>query len=116
MDRRTFLAGTGAVLLAAPLVGGAQQATRPPAEDQYVEIVPGKTTKQEIVAFFGQPDYGTIQGSEGEELIYYIRSLGPPYPMWFRNPSLRNRNGMLLFLVDQRGLFVSYSVTSQPSP
>jgi len=28
MDRRTFLAGTGAVLLAAPLSAGAQQAGR----------------------------------------------------------------------------------------
>ena len=30
MDRRTFLAGTGAVLLAAPLAGEAQQATKVP--------------------------------------------------------------------------------------
>jgi len=67
------------------------------------------------------PSPGWLSGEGGvcstpEELIYYIRSLGPHHPMWFRNPSLRNRNGMLLFLVDQRGLFVRYSVTSQPSP
>jgi hypothetical protein len=149
ITRRRFLAGTGAVLLAAPLRAEAQRARnevlhlaqeppppsgfvcpgntfwnghgctsgrRPPTDDQYVEIVPGKTTKQEILAFFGQPDYGSIQGSEGEKLIYYVHSLGPPYPMWFRDPSLRDRNGMLLFLVDQRGLFVRYSVTTQPSP
>jgi hypothetical protein len=73
--RRAFIGALAGGLLAAPLAGGAQQATRPPAEDQYVEIVPGKTTKQEILAFFGQPDYGTIQGSEGEELIYYVRSV-----------------------------------------
>jgi hypothetical protein len=95
---------------------GCTSGRRPPTEDQYVEIVPGKTTKQEILALFGEPDYRSTQGSGDEELIYYMHSLGPPYPMWFRHASLRNRNGMLLFLVDQRGLFVRYSVTSQPSP
>ncbi len=149
MERRAFLAGTGAVLLVAPLTTEGRQARnevrhlaqepppsrglvcpgntywnghgctsgrRPPAEDQYVEIVPGKTTKEEILALFGEPDYRSTQGSGNEALSYYMHSLGPPYPMWLRDASLRNRNGMLIFLMDQRGLFVRYSVTSQPPP
>jgi hypothetical protein len=95
---------------------GCTSGRRPPAQDQYVEIVPGKTTKQDILALFGEPDYRSTHGSGNEELIYYIRSLGPPYPMWFRDASLRDRAAMLVFWVDQRGLFVRYSVTSQPSP
>lgn len=149
INRRTFLADTGAVLLTAPLAAEVQQARnkvrqlaqepppppglvcpgntywnghgctsgrRPPAEDQYVEIVPGKTTKQEILAIFGEPNYRWTQGSGDEALSYYMHSLGPRYPTWFRDASLRDRNEMLVFWVDQRGLFVRYSVTSQPSP
>src|SRR6266545_3803463 len=149
MERRAFLAGTGAVLLVAPLTTEGRQARnevrhlaqepppsrglvctgntywnghgctsgrRPPAEDQYVEIVPGKTTKEEILALFGEPDYRSTQGSGNEALSYYMHSLGPPYPMWLCDASLRNRNGMLIFLMDRRGLFVRYSVTSQPPP
>src|SRR5688572_12836483 len=64
---------------------GCTSGRRPPAEDQYVEIVPGKTTQQDIRALFGEPNYRSTHGSGHEALIYYIHSLGPPYPMWFRD-------------------------------
>src|SRR6266511_537336 len=72
--------------------------------------------RKKILALFGEPDYRSTQGSGNEALSYYMHSLGPPYPMWLRDASLRNRNGMLIFLMDRRGLFVRYSVTSQPPP
>ena len=148
MDRRAFLAGTGAVLLAAPLAAEAQDARnevrrfaqepatpglvcpgntywngqectsgrRPASEDQFVEIVTGKTTKQEILALFGEPAYRWADGSGQEVLIYYMDTLGPPYPMWFRHTARRDRKGMLEFWLDHRGLFLRSGSTTLPSP
>jgi hypothetical protein len=137
MDRRAFIIG-GVATLATPLAAAAQQpppppglvcpgntywtghgctsGRRPPAEGEYVEIVPERTTKKEILALFGGPDYRWTHENGNEELIYYIQSLGPPYPTWFRDRSLRDRSGMLVFRVDQRGIFIGYHLTSPPTP
>jgi hypothetical protein len=138
VDRRAFIVGSVAALAALPISEaqpqqpppppglvcpdstywtghGCTSGRRPPAEEQYVEIIRGKTTKSDVLALFGSPDKQSID-RDGNELTYDIHSLGPPYPTWFRDSSLRDDSGMLVFRFDPAGVFIGYHVTPGPSP
>src|SRR5262245_16582678 len=71
IDRRTFLAGSGAVLLAAPLVAGAQQASRIP---KIGFLATGQLLAPNIAAFrLGLRELGYI---EGKTVLLEVRLSG----------------------------------------
>src|SRR6266511_537338 len=126
MERRAFLAGTGAVLLVAPLTTEGRQARnevrhlaqepppsrglvcpgntywnghgctsgrRPPAEDQYVEIVPGKTTKEDSGALRrARLPVDPRKRKRGSELLHALlgATLSHVAPRRFASQSERN--------------------------
>jgi putative ABC transport system substrate-binding protein len=78
IDRRTFLAGTGAVLLAAPLPGEAQPAGKVPriallfANTPTAEIIGPQSTSPYVIAFLkGMRDLGWV---DGQNIIIERRS------------------------------------------
>jgi putative tryptophan/tyrosine transport system substrate-binding protein len=81
IDRRTFLAGTGAVLLAAPLVAEAQPQT---ARVHKIGLLPADFTSAERrqQAAKAKPQsrqqvYGTLSTPRAEELVSALKFVGP---------------------------------------
>jgi hypothetical protein len=83
-------------------------------ERRFVDVVAGKSTKVEILALYGPPAF--VYGDDGSRqlLSYYEWHMRPPYPTWLRR-SL-GFNGMVVFQIDERGIFVGHYLETQPSP
>jgi len=92
------------VLLVAASVAGAQGLSG--------EIVERKTTKAEIRAFYGPPDYSNEQG----DLIYDASSLKPPLPACVRGRVRSTRQFMIIFEFEDSGILVRCSTTGWPPP
>jgi hypothetical protein len=80
------------------------------AQERSGEIVEGKTTKAEILARYGPPAY-----ENERELTYYAHELSPPYPAWLRELVRSRPQSMVIFRIDQRGIFVGHSSIGWPS-
>ena len=94
------------VLLLASSVGG---------QDRSADVVVGKSTKADILARFGRP---REEGRTDRVLWYHATELGPPpYPPSLEIFALRsNKNFMVLFKFDERGVLLEFYETTLPSP
>ena len=76
------------------------------------DFVVGKSTKADVLARFGPPAFG------GERYwAYYAHEMGPPpYPTWLREFRESQRQQMVVFEFDDRGVFLGRSYTGWPPP
>jgi hypothetical protein len=80
------------------------------AQDPTEDLIVGKSTKAEVRACFGSPDYETER-----YWSYYAHLIGPPpYPAWLRE--VRHLQRMVVFEFNDRGVFLRRSYTGWPSP
>jgi hypothetical protein len=92
------------VLLVAASVAGAQGLSG--------EIVEGKTTKAEIRAFYGAPDYW----NEQDDLIYDASSLKRPLPACARGAARSTRQFLIIFEFEDSGVLARCWTTGWPPP